>query len=268
MFITGLPHSTPLHHLDVRVKILGFLVIVVLTLLFENPFFNLGIVLLLFGIVIAVRFPFKISVFLPLLPLFLFMTLFNCLACSPKRFHLEVYQATLCYLLPGERWGMTLGGIMLSVTFLLRIFTMVTASMVLTAVSSLEEWIQLLQKLKIPYEVSFIITTAIRFVPTLDRKRKLILDARKARGADFGAKGILHWLRAQITVMVPLMMHAIFMAEALSMSMLNRGFGYARTRTNFRKLSLTTADYWALLVISLAMTCGLYLRIGLHLGGL
>lgn len=268
MIKTGLFHSTLIQRLDIRIKILGFLAVVALTLLFEDPFYNLGIVLLVGSIALSVKFPFNKIGILPLLPLLFFIMPFNSLAYTPDRFHLTANRAILWYILPGGRLGVTVGGIMLSLTFLLRIIIMVTASTVLTFISSLDDLIQLFQKLRIPYEISFMITTAIRFIPTLDRKRMLILDAQKARGANFKQKGLINRFRAQIPVMVPLTINAILIADALSMAMLNRGFGYAGTRTNLRELSLTFEDYWAILIISLVMGCGLYLRIGWRLGRL
>jgi energy-coupling factor transport system permease protein len=145
---------------------------------------------------------------------------------------------------------------------------MVTVSAVFVFISPLDDLIQLLQKLRIPYEFSFIITTAIRFIPTLDRKRLLILDAQRARGANFKEKSILNMFRAQIPVMVPLIINAILIADALSMAMLNRGFGYAKTRTNLQELTFTPKDYWAGMICCLLVSGGLYLRIGWKLGRL
>jgi energy-coupling factor transport system permease protein len=270
MSVTCPPQSILIQRLDIRVKILGFLAIIILALLFEDPLYNLGIVLVVCCIALVVKFPLKkiMALLNPLLPLLIFIMLVTGLAYAPDRFHLAANRSILWYVLPGQRLGVSLGGVMLSLTFFLRIVTMVVTSAVLTFISPLDDLIQLFQKMKLPYEISFMITTAIRFIPALERKRMLILDAQTARGANFNKKGFFNRFRARIPVMLPLIINAILMADALSMAMLNRGFGYARIRTNLRELSFTPADYWATLLILLVAGCGLYLRLGCRLGRL
>jgi energy-coupling factor transporter transmembrane protein EcfT len=119
MFLTRLRHSTVIQRLDIRTKILGLLAIIVLTLLFEDPFYNLGILLLVGGITLAVNYPCKkiSSLFSSLLPLFCFIMLFTGLAYAPDRFQLTVNRIILGYILPGQRLAVTLGGILLSLSF-------------------------------------------------------------------------------------------------------------------------------------------------------
>lgn len=269
MFITSSPGPSRIQRLDIRVKVLGFLALMVLAFLFENPFYNLVILLLVQGIAMAAQFPLKKinGLVRPLLPLFFMIICFTALATVPDRFHLAANRAILWQVLPGQL-EMTLGGIMLGLTFLLRTWILVASSAMFIMIAPLDDLLQWFQKLKLPYAFSFMILTAIRFIPTLDRKRLLILDAQQARGADFEKAWGYKLLRTQIPVMVSLMIHAIVMADGLSMAMLNRGFGYAATRTNPRDLRFTPADYWAALVIFMVMGGALYLQIGRRLGRL
>ena len=266
----------PLRRLDIRVKLLGFVMITIGTFLFENPLYHLVMLIPLAIILAIVHFPAdKIRALLfPLLPLFLLIMVFTSLSYGPERFHWAVNRTMLWHLIPDSQpagilgggasfcGGVTLGGIMLGLTFMLRVTLLTAVSALFAFISPLDDLLQLFQKAKVPYEVSFIIITA------LDRKRQLILDAQKARGANVSGRGLKHWFRAQIPVMIPLVINSIIMADALAMAMLNRGFGYARTRTQMRQLSFTAVDYWVSGAMLLVVGGGIYLRFGLQWGRL
>lgn len=256
------------HHLDIRTKILGFVGIVVLTFLFADPLYGLLIALSISVLAFALKLPAKKikNLLIPLIPLFICIILMTGFAYTPNRFQLTTSRAILIYALPGQRLGISIGGIMLGMTFLIRLYIMVLASAILMFISTIHDLIQFFQKLKIPYQISFMITTAIRFIPTIDRKRILILDAQKARGANFNEKGLFGQFKVYIPVMVPLIINSILMADTLAIAMLNRGFGYAKTWTNLQELSFTSKDYWAIFLILLLIGLGLYIRIGLHQG--
>jgi energy-coupling factor transport system permease protein len=264
----NLPPVSLIHRLDIRTKMLGFCGVMILTFLFEDPFYNLATVSLLFLLAFVLKLPAqKIKrMLLSLMPLFVCIIVMSGFAYAPNRFRLETNRVILLNVLPGQHLGISRGGTMLGLTFLIRLIIMVLASSILTFISSLDDLIQFLQKLKIPYEFSFMITTAIRFIPTIDHKRLLILDAQKARGANFNEKSFIGQFKAHIPVMVPLIIDSILMADTLAIAMLNRGFGYARTWTNLRELTFTAKDYWVLLLIIFIIGLGLYLRIGLHRG--
>jgi len=268
MALDYLPGQTLLQRLDVRTKIMGFGGIVILSFLFENPAYNLVIALLVGFMAFSIRMPLKkvLSLLVPLIPIFIFIMLISGFTYPPGRFDREVSQTILFYLWPGERLGVTAGGILLGFTFLIRLFILVLASSVLTATTPLDDFIQFLAKMRVPYEVSFMITTAIRFIPTIDKKRMLILEAQKARGANLTEKGMIGRLKAHIPIMIPLIINSILMANSLSMAMLNRGFGYTRSCTNMREIAFARRDYIALCLIIMVTGLGLYLRLGLDWG--
>jgi energy-coupling factor transport system permease protein len=259
-----------IHRLDIRTKILGFCGVIIITFLFEDPLYILVIALSLsvLGFILKLSIKTIKNILTPLIPLFIGIILLTGFAYAPNRFQLETSRFIILYLLPGQRLGISAGGILLGMTFLIRLFIMVTVSSIFTLISSLDDLIQFFQKLKIPYEFSFMITTAIRFIPTIDHKRILIFDAQKARGANFNEKSLIGQFKAHISIMVPLIINSILMADALAIAMLNRGFGYAKTWTNLLELALTPKDYWAIFIILLLLGLGLYIKIGLHQGSL
>ncbi|HBF39373.1 MAG TPA: energy-coupling factor transporter transmembrane protein EcfT [Firmicutes bacterium] len=265
MLTTNLQGSW-IHHFDIRTKISGFCGIMVLTFLFDDPLYNLLPAFLLFFLVLTAKQSGKSikNLLAPLIPLLIFIMLFTALMTSKGRFQLPVDREIFVNIFPC--FHLYRGSVLLGLTFLIRIAMMVIASSLLMFTSPLEELIQLLQKIHVSYEVTFLITTAIRFIPTLSRKKDLILDAQKARGAYVNNKNIIAGFKAQIPIMIPLIINSILMADALSVSMLNRGFGYAKTWTNFHDLSFNAKDYWAVFIILFVVSLGLFIRIGLHQG--
>jgi len=266
MFIEYLPRQTYLHRLDIRTKLIGFIGIVILAFMFKDPLYNLAIAILVGILAFSIRMPLKkiYDLLSPLAPVFILIMLFSGLNFG-QNFH-GTNGTALFYLLPGQHLGVTRGGLLTGCTFVIRIFTMVIASSIVTLTTPIDDFIQLLNKMKVPYEFSFIITTAIRFIPTMNKKRMLIIDAQKARGAKLEEKGIFRQIKNYIPIMVPMIINSILMANTLSMAMLNRGFGYTRSWTSLKELSFTKWDYLTIIMIILMVISGIYLRFGLNKG--
>ena len=155
----------------------------------------------------------------------------------------------------------------MGLTFFLRIWSMLIASTILTVTTSMDDFMLFCQRLKIPAEISLMLTMALRFIPTLDKKRKLILEAQTARGMSFTGKGIAGSIRSYLPIMVPLFINSIMMANSLSMAMLNRGYGLAGARTPLKeRSSLAPRDWWTIAVVILGVSLAVFCRFKLQLG--
>lgn len=268
MFIEFLPGDTLLHRLDVRTKMLWFLGLIILSFIFQDPKYQLLIVFFTGLLAFWLKIPLgKIwGMLVPLIPIIISIILITGFSFVPERFERVSSQAILFYALPGERLGATLGGFLMGSTFICRLFSMMLASAVLTLTTSMEEFTQFCQKMKLPAEVSMMLTTAIRFIPTIDKKRRQILEAQKARGIKFNEKGIIGSIRSYLPVMVPLFINSIMMANSLSMAMLNRGYGLTRTWTSTQELVFAPRDYWLMAIILLLVTFAIFARFRFQLG--
>ncbi len=268
MLIEYLPGNTLIHRLDVRTKMLGFLGILILSFLFQAPQYQLCIValtgLLAFWIKIPLR---KIGgKMVPLIPIVISIILITGFTFAPERFARVSSQTILFYALPGNRLGATVGGFLMGTTFLLRLFSLMIASSVLTLTTSMDDFIQFFHKLKVPAEISMMLTTAIRFIPTLEKKRRQILEAQIARGMRFNEKGITGSIRSYLPIMIPLFINSILMANSLSMAMLNRGYGLSRTWTTMKEIAFAPRDFWTISLIALSLTIAVFIRYRLNLG--
>lgn len=100
-----------------------------------------------------------------------------------------------------------------------------------------------LARLRFPaYELSLMVTIALRFIPTLLMELERIILAQRARGADIGRRGPLKKARALMPVLVPLFVISFRHADELAQAMESRCWRGGRGRTLRRKLKMTAAD--------------------------
>lgn len=247
--VKDLPNSSLWKCLDVRTKVTVFFTMIVLACLFQSPVLNLALTA---GIAMmawwsGVR-PRRIAgVLMPLVPVFVLVLAVNAISFAPG--------------LSGHHFVLSGSGIERGITFVLRILMMVLATAFLTVSTPVDEIVQLLHNLRLPPSAAFVITTAIRFIPALDRRRIQILEAQQARGARLEAKGITGPVRAYIPIMVPLLIYSIITANSLAMAMLDRGFGFAREVTQLRETSFSGKDFMILGVTILVLAVLIYARL-------
>lgn len=135
----------------------------------------------------------------------------------------------------------------------LRLCSLYTLSLILFRTVSPTEMSAALQKMGMPYEFSFILTTALNYVPLMGQKIRHIMDAQQSRGIDLRLR--LKNAKNLMALFVPLLIQSFMLADELAMAMQLRGFGSSR-RTIRRQYRLTAGDY-------LLMAAGLILLIAL-----
>ena len=245
--------------LDIRTKLLGATALLVWTLAFNHPLVQLGLTGILLALAAGARLGIGriLSRLAPLAPLLLLICLFTGFT-GAQGFVNPENQTELWH------WGsltLTRGGLLLGGSFILRLINMVVLTLVLLAATPLDDFILLFVKLRLSRTLSFIITTAIRFVPELDRKRQLILTAQKARGLDSETGNLWQRLRARMAVMVPLMVNAILLADQLSLALMNRGFGYDSQWTALSSLRARKRDFLVGFLALAGAGLGIYLTL-------
>lgn len=260
--------ETYLHRLDVRTKTFAFVVVMVLIFLFDSPLFNAAVAAALVALVLPSGLPLKgvVGAMKPLVAIFILVIAMTCFTAPAANFKTEAAHRVLFYLLPGSRVPATLGGLLIGTTYLVRIFIMVFATTVFTLTTPVDDVLQLMNKAKAPYEMSIIVTTAISFIPTMIKKKDLIFQAQRARGARIKGKGISGQLRAFGPIMIPLIINSILIANNLSVSMLNRGYGANRSWTELRDIRMARRDYLVLIAGCLILAASIYIKAGLGLG--
>ena len=234
--------TTYLHRLDVTTKLIVFLCVLIAVFLFNHPLPNLILIAVLLIAVLPAKLDLR-SIFKTLASLwmiFLIIMLMTCFTAQSSKFVLESSKTELFTLFGLKA---TVGGILQGVTFMLRIFIMVFVTSVFTITTPIDDLLGFFNKVKAPYEMSIIVATAISFVPTMMMKKDLIFQAQKSRGATINQKGAINQILSFVPIMIPLVTNSILMADNLSISMTNRGYGANKTWTNMVDTHMVAKDY-------------------------
>jgi energy-coupling factor transport system permease protein len=60
-----------------------------------------------------------------------------------------------------------------------------------------------LEKMGLPYMLSFTFTTAVRLVPTVALEAQTIVDAQRSRGLELDKGGLVNRVRKYIPILIP-----------------------------------------------------------------
>ena len=137
----------------------------------------------------------------------------------------------------------------------MRIILLITGTSLLTYTTSpimltdgIETLLSPLKKIKVPvHELSMMMTIALRFIPTLIEETDKIMNAQKARGADFESGNLIERSKALIPILIPLFVSAFRRADELAIAMECRLYHGGEGRTRMKELRLHREDAGAIL---------------------
>ena len=140
------------------------------------------------------------------------------------------------------------------------IMTYTTTPGMLTA--GLEKLMMPLSRLGVPVsDAAMTMSIALRFIPILMDEADRIMQAQKARGADFESGGLIRRLKALFPLLVPLFVSAFRRAGDLALAMDARCYGYTAVRTRMNPLLLEKIDYFVIIVLSVYIAAVILLRV-------
>jgi energy-coupling factor transport system permease protein len=140
----------------------------------------------------------------------------------------------------------------LRLLFLFGIATMLTLTTSTIALSdAVASMLKPFERFGVPaFEISMMVSIALRFVPTIAESFGDIKKAQQARGATFGQGGPVRRLHSIIVIMVPLFAQAFRHAEDLAIAMESRCY-HGGERTHYRELRFALHDLLASVVVIL-----------------
>lgn len=122
-----------------------------------------------------------------------------------------------------------------------------------------------LKKIKLPvHEFAMLMTIALRFIPTLTDETSKIMNAQKARGADFSSGGLIKRAKALIPIIIPLFVSSFRRADELATAMECRCYRGGEGRTRMKKLKFKVKDVFGIF-FSFVLLAGVIL-INIYLG--
>lgn len=250
------------HRLDVRIKVVAFVLLTIIAFIYQNPLYNIGLALFatLIYLYMQVSFSFVWKVLKPLVPIFIIIIAISGFTYPASQFDSEIARHVLFYGWPNEGLPFTYGGLFFGLSLLFRITTMVILTSILTVSTPLDDFIQMMDAMKLPNPITFIVVTGIRFIPTMQKKVTQVFNAQRARGAKISEGGMFSQIITFVPIMVPLIVDSIRMSESLAISMLNRGYGASKKRTALKTLNIQKSDYVFLTLALISFIIFCYLR--------
>lgn len=140
----------------------------------------------------------------------------------------------------------------------LRVVVLIVATSVLltyttspiTLTDAIEELLAPLKWLHVPvHDFAMMMTIALRFIPTLIEETDKIMNAQKARGADFANGSLVRRAKALVPVLIPLFVSAFKRAEDLAVAMECRCYRGGKGRTKLHKLQYHVRDLVVFLLL-------------------
>jgi energy-coupling factor transport system permease protein len=221
--------DTFFHRLDPRTKITLLLVVFVVILYFQSPFWVLPIGLMVFAhgyFSKSLKNLNRIRVLMIIL--FVSSIVMWTIFSSGKTplfwiFKLEALEYSL---------GRTI--VMLS---------LITEGMIFLSTTRNEEFVIGMIKMGLPYRVGFAISTALRLVPTIVTSALTIAQAQRSRGLDLDSGGIFERIKKYTPLLIPVFVSTIRNTNIFSMALEAKGFGAREDRTFYIDPHMKKADY-------------------------
>ena len=246
------PASSFVHKCDPRTKIV-FLIGYIVAIFLAQNFYALGACALVFLIIAALsKVPF--TTLLRSVKAVLFLLAFT--AILNLFFH------------SGETplWEgsfLTWEAVYFTIFLAVRLFLLVLGSSLLTLTTTpvsltdgIESLLSPLKWIRFPvHELALIMSIALRFIPILMDETNRIMNAQKARGADFETGGILKRVKAIVPILIPLLISAFRRSSELGDAMDARCYSGSKMRTKYKKLAFSWRDLLAALTF-LALLAG------------
>lgn len=254
-----------LERLDIRAKIAAFVAIMVALFVITHPVGNVLLLVLLVASLLLARTPFG-GLWMMLQPLLVVFVLIVVVTMFTSTQFTKPEYARILFSVGAL--DATEGGLLVGLNFVARIVLMVVATYAFTISTPIDDLLAVMAKVHAPYWLAILVTTAISFIPTMSRKKDLIIEAQQARGARVKGSGPIGQIVSFVPIMVPLITNSILMADNLAIAMTNRGYGASRTMTEMTDLKLRPSDVVVLTATVAALASVLWVRFGLGYGGI
>lgn len=144
---------------------------------------------------------------------------------------------------------LTTTGLQKALEFIIRIMIIISSATIITTSNS-REIVQGLVQWKLPYEIAFMVSIGIRFLPILREEIKDSIVAIQLRGIEIEKIALRKKFRVYSYLFTPIVVSTIIKAEKLSMSVEMRGFRAYDERTSYMTLKMSNIDY---VIISLSL---------------
>ena len=244
------PAESAIHRMDPRAKIILATICIVCSFICNNALAFAVLTASALVLIFVSRIPLRVILrsLRAILMIIVFTSLINIFMTqgeqllTPESWAIKIYAEGL--------WNALF--MVLRVTILIVVtgifLTYTTTPIALT--DALEQLLAPLKKLKVPvHDFAMMMTIALRFIPTLTEETEKIMNAQKARGANFTTGSLLQRVKALIPILVPLFVSAFNRAFDLASAMECRCYHGGEGRTRLNVLHYRASDFVAIFAV-------------------
>lgn len=254
------PGKSIVHKLDPRIKIILTVLYIVMLFCASNPVGLAVGIIFMFSAYALSKLPFgmMLKTMKPVLPIIIFTSVLNVFFLTEGNEILKFSFITI-----------TDKGLIMAVVMSIRILCLISGTALLTYTTSpitltdgIERLLKPLAKIKFPaHEIAMMMTIALRFIPTLVEETDKIMNAQKARGADLGSGKFIDKIKSFIPILIPLFVSSFRRADELALAMECRCYHGGEGRTRMKQLSMSSRDFWAVLVAVLCIAAVILINV-------
>lgn len=260
------PGNSPVHRMNPTVKILVAIAYIVAVFMAKNvfAFAMLTVSSLLVVLISSISVKTVMKSIKPIVFVLIFTMILNIFFVKGETELFRIFRVTI-YLESIYHAGLMALRVVMVVVVTSVMLTYTTSPFALT--DGLEVLLTPLKIVKVPvHDLSMMMTIALRFIPVLIEETDKIMNAQKARGADFSSGSIFKRAKALIPVLIPLFVSAFNRAGDLSVAMECRCYrsGIGATKMNKRRIGpvdLLSVIAVAAIIIGVVMI-NRYVKIG------
>ncbi len=260
------PGNSLLHRLDPRAKIIATVLYIAAIFLAKNVFCFAAVLLVSVLLVLISRISLRVVLrgIRPILFILAFTMVLNMFFTTGETLLFSFWRISL-YLEGVYRAVLMMVRVVSLIVGTSVLLTYTTSPIVLT--DAIESLLSPLKVIKVPvHDFAMMMTIALRFIPTLVDETEKIMNAQKARGADFSSGGLIKRAKALIPILVPLFVSSYSRAEDLAVAMECRCYRGDVGRTKFVRLQYSAKDVFFLLALvafgAAIVLANIYLPIG------
>ena len=248
------PRRSLIHGLHPLTKLVWSLIIMILALVFNNPWYLaatvLSVVLVgLIGKVVKETLVYLGAMLLVSGFVFVFQVLFR----PGGQVLFTVFPSS--WSVVGGWLPVTEGGVLYGIAMSLRMLSIVSAFPVILSTTQPRDIVMaMVDTLHVPFDYAFMFTAALRFMPIVMSEVSTISQAQRSRAYAVEGWNPIRKLKAFAPIAMPIVFIAIEKADRLGLCMDLRGYG-SKGRTYLHVLKLRFLD-WAVLALMVIVLIG------------
>lgn len=164
-------------------------------------------------------------------------------------------------------------GIKLSCIMIIKLITLMITTSSIMFTTSPTQIAYSVEKILAPFEflginsrdIALTITITLKFIPTVFEETTKIINAQRARGANFKTRNILKFFKNLLSVLVPLLVSSLRRADSLALAIESRCYDSSKPHSTFKSYKFKPVDFAAILITFILILgvigCNLWIKI-------